>query len=69
MKQIFFLKEFHIWHRRLSAQVKHSYTSPSLCVLYFTGKNYLSFCKLSEVNFNVMFYTFSYKQRFFSTQP
>ena len=28
----FYLKEFHIWHRHLTVQVKHNYTFPKLFV-------------------------------------
>ena len=36
-------EEFHIWHRHLTVQVKHSYILSSLCLLYFTGNKCLKF--------------------------
>ena len=34
-----YLKEFYIWHRHLTVQVKNSHALASLCVLCFTGNN------------------------------
>ena len=30
------MKEYFVWHRHLTVQVKHGYTLPRLCVLYLT---------------------------------
>ena len=38
-----YLKEFHIWHRHLTVQIKYSYTLPSLRVGYFTENKCLKF--------------------------
>ena len=59
IKQMFYLKEFHIWQKYLSVQVKHKYTLPSLHVLYFTGSKWLKFLKMSEVIFNMFLRCFN----------
>ena len=36
LKELSDLQEFHIWHRLLTIQGKHSYFTKSVCVFYFT---------------------------------
>ena len=53
IKQTFFyLQEFHIWHRHLTIQVKHTCNKLLIwCVLYFTENKGLTFSQIVKSNF------------------